>query len=355
MEIEGSDFSLPSPTPIFNREWSSVNDEQLKRTRGVDSGSSSVEGGGHGRLGENEWEDDVVMSDQKKKSETTAFDFSLASLESSPVFKKKDDQLKRKMSDRTISKKKKGHNDGISGGKSGRGLLGGREKGGFIGGLSDSEEDFVNSVKGSRKTNAAAAPVKVDPSFPVPTKPVSKMSKGEVVTYTRKQLTHLCMKQVRGTGVFKDWEKRIAVTDCSQRVQTILKGAGHFEDTIALGDIRSWAPGMKLGQGYTGGPGADDPEWIMYVSWHKFLIIVGDLLCRHHHVDPEKGEEEERFLKLFNSNSFKSMSLIIDLRPGELVQPVGVIQSVGVIQKVAVIQPDSPLTHQSSVQHINNR
>ena len=80
MEIEGSDFSLPSPTPIFNREWSSVNDEQLKRTRGVDSGSSSVEGGGHGRLGENEWEDDVVMSDQKKKSETTAFDFSLASL-----------------------------------------------------------------------------------------------------------------------------------------------------------------------------------------------------------------------------------------------------------------------------------
>ena len=127
-------------------------------------------------------------------------------MEKSPVLKKRDDQLKKKMFDRTVSKKRKRHNGGISGGRSGRGLLGGREKGGFIDGLTDSEEDFVNSVKGSMKTNAAAAPFKVDPSFPLPTKPVSKKFKGEVVTYTRKQLTHLCKKHVRGAGASKDWE-----------------------------------------------------------------------------------------------------------------------------------------------------
>ena len=127
-------------------------------------------------------------------------------MEKSPVLKKRDDQLKKKMFDRTVSKKRKRHNGGISGGRSGRGLLGGREKGGFIDGLTDSEEDFVNSVKRSMKTNAAAAPFKVDPSFPLPTKPVSKKFKGEVVTYTRKQLTHLCKKHVRGAGASKDWE-----------------------------------------------------------------------------------------------------------------------------------------------------
>ena len=127
-------------------------------------------------------------------------------MEKSPVLKKRDDQLKKKMFDRTVSKKRKRHNGGISGGRSGRGLLGGRKKGGFIDGLTDSEEDFVNSVKRSMKTNAAAAPFKVDPSFPLPTKPVSKKFKGEVVTYTRKQLTHLCKKHVRGAGASKDWE-----------------------------------------------------------------------------------------------------------------------------------------------------
>ena len=127
-------------------------------------------------------------------------------MEKSPVLKKRDDQLKKKMFDRTVSKKRKRHNGGISGGRSGRGLLGGRKKGGFIDGLTDSEEDFVNSVKRSMKTNAAAAPFKVDPSFPLPTKPVSKVFKGEVVTYTRKQLMHLCKKHVRGAKVSKDWE-----------------------------------------------------------------------------------------------------------------------------------------------------
>ena len=89
-------------------------------------------------------------------------------MEKSPVLKKRDDQLKKKMFDRTVSKKRKRHNGGISGGRSGRGLLGGRKKGGFIDGLTDSEEDFVKSVKGSMKTNVAAAPVKVDSSFPLP-------------------------------------------------------------------------------------------------------------------------------------------------------------------------------------------
>ena len=96
-------------------------------------------------------------------------------MEKSPVLKKRDDQLKKKMFDRTVSKKRKRHNGGISGGRSGRGLLGGRKKGGFIDGLTDSEEDFVKSVKGSMKTNVAAAPVKVDPSFPLPKKPAVEL------------------------------------------------------------------------------------------------------------------------------------------------------------------------------------
>lgn len=78
---------------------------------------------------------------------------------------------------------------------------------------------------------------------------------------------------------------------CSKKVQAIVKEAGHKSDTIAIGDLRSWA-GMRLGQQYTKGVGPMDPEWLLYVPWHKFLIVMGELLCRLHHVDPEKVEGE---------------------------------------------------------------
>ena len=122
---------------------------------------------------------------------------------------------------------------------------------------------------------------------PLPPVPLSKMSKDVLDKFCRKMLNHCLPKTlVRGHGSLAVWEERFPVSSLSPRTRALLEG-----DTVALADIRSWNPGMALGQKFKQGPGPQDQEWRKPMPWNKFMILMTEILCLKSGSDPEVSLE----------------------------------------------------------------
>jgi hypothetical protein len=163
------------------------------------------------------------------------------------------------------------------------------------------EENGVDEVKQRKyledktRVNSGDESLLVDMSIPVPTPsptpreyplppvPLSQMSKDELDEFCRKMLNHCLPKTlVRGHGSLALWEERFPVSSLSPRSRALLEG-----DTVALADIRSWNPGMALGQKFKQGPGPQDLEWRKPMPWNKFMILMTEILCLKSGSDPE--------------------------------------------------------------------
>lgn len=104
------------------------------------------------------------------------------------------------------------------------------------------------------------------------------LTRDQIVTYARQILNHVLPKdQTRGCGNFEEWEQQVPASCLSEKTRDALNlQAGQ---QICLEDIRSWDPGMRLGSKYTQGPGKDDQNWKVKISWPKFNRALIEIFC----------------------------------------------------------------------------
>ena len=138
----------------------------------------------------------------------------------------------------------------------------------------------VKTTSGKKRSLSA-------PECPVPPMPLSKMPRDCLDKFCRRMLNHCVPKnQARGRGSLALWEERFPVSSLSPGIQALLDG-----DTVALADIRSWNPGMALGQKFKQGPGPQCLEWRRPMKWMKFILLMTEIMCLKAGCDPHAAQD----------------------------------------------------------------
>ena len=127
-------------------------------------------------------------------------------------------------------------------------------------------------------TKASAPPAAPAPAAPFPSPEGDLVTRDEIVTYARQILNHVVPRgQIRGCGTLEEWDHRVPAASLSEKTRAALNvGVGV---QISLEEIRSWDPGMKIGSRYHQGPGKDDQNWVVKMSWPKFNRALIEIFC----------------------------------------------------------------------------
>ena len=133
---------------------------------------------------------------------------------------------------------------------------------------------------------SASPPPKPVPTFPDAASPLSRMDRGQVVSYIRSLLSFISPGTVNGEGECPAWKSGVPTA----RISTKIKKDVGMEDNIqyiALEDFRSWSPGMRLGRNLKAGPGASCSLWRRKAPWIPFLRLVIAVLSFLYGKNPE--------------------------------------------------------------------
>ena len=104
------------------------------------------------------------------------------------------------------------------------------------------------------------------------------MTRDQIITYARQILVHVVPEhQTRGFGTLDEWEHQVPTALLSEKTRAALNVQAGMQ--ISLEEIRSWCPGMQLGSRYTQGPGKDDQNWKIKLSWPKFNRALVEIFC----------------------------------------------------------------------------